>query len=216
MMTPEQAYERFRKIVKYEARHVAYASQGLELIPLDERKQDAWVRILSRLPQIETKKNAEAYVRTLVRNAIRNTARKIYFADGEGFTVRERGATDHNFGSYQYTLREDEMLDILGLSKIKTGSWLDGNYGDYISFDALDGDRDTKKLVKVVNKLAKCLTPQENLVLRLSYGLGREPLGSHQIAAMMTRQGKAVSANAVDKLRERALKTLRKYLPLYL
>jgi len=97
MMTPEQAYERFRKIVKYEARHVAYASQGLELIPLDERKQDAWVRILSRLPQIETKKNAEAYVRTLVRNAIRNTARKIYFADGEGFTVRERGATDHNF-----------------------------------------------------------------------------------------------------------------------
>src|SRR5437764_360258 len=90
MMTPEQAYERFRKIVKYEARHVAYASQGLELIPLDERKQDAWVRILSRLPQIETKKNAEAYVRTLVRNAIRNTARKIYFADGEGFTVRER------------------------------------------------------------------------------------------------------------------------------
>ena len=70
--------------------------------------------------------------------------------------------------------------------------------------------------MKVVNKLAKCLTPQENLVLRLSYGLGREPLGSHQIAAMMTRQGKAVSANAVDKLRERALKTLRKYLPLYL
>src|SRR5438067_4807529 len=36
------------------------------------------------LEKKKTKKNAEAYVRTLVRNAIRNTARKIYYVDVEG------------------------------------------------------------------------------------------------------------------------------------
>ena len=65
-MTPEQAYERFRKIVTRAARRVADESQGLEVIPLADRVQESWVRIFSRLRQIEAAKHPKAYVWKLV------------------------------------------------------------------------------------------------------------------------------------------------------
>src|SRR2546425_1024461 len=107
-MTPEQAYERFSKIVRRSASRVADASQGLEAIPLDDRVQEAWVRVLAHLPQIEAATHQKAYVWQLAKNAVRDMAKKIYFKNSEDeLSIRERGAGD--FG--QPFEREDEMLD---------------------------------------------------------------------------------------------------------
>ena len=216
-MTPEQAYERFRKIVTRAARRVADESQGLEVIPLADRVQESWVRIFSRLRQIEAAKHPKVYVWKLVQNTVKDMAKKIFFRNSDGeLSIRERGANDYNFGAGQDDMREGRMLDLLAEDRFKH-TWLDGSdmFSVEINDEIRDEIREIDKKIERLNKALEKLSHAERRVAILSLGLdGGEPLSSKEIVSLIAQQndGLKVSVNVVDKKRASGQKKLKKLL----